>query len=221
MNTPRRPTSRPLGGEFAETIGDRQQAGDPDIRGVLPRPHNVPPGIAPPSPLQVQSVFDTRPLSAYDFAFDGFGVFGDEAPPFLVEAQVPNGYTAVLRRVQFEFTPPLALAVSPVGSGGPPLFQFFLTRDAGVIPANVVRFRGVCAEYEWQTHQVFGMNSFMGVRGAFAAGGAEPIYPPDDGIDVTVRFFGTLIPSRSLPPSEEVGSDPVMVRDFVKMQRGE
>ena len=217
------PPNRRQGGEFSEQLGDVQRQGSPNVTGVLPLPHNAPVGLAPPSPLQVQSVFDTRPIAGFDFAYDGFAQMGNENPQLVASARVPNGYTAVLRRVEFEFVPPIAMAVSQVGGGGPPFMQFFLTRDNGVIPENVVRFRGVSADYTWHTHQVFGMNALMGVRGNFVPGGAVPIDDPTSiggGIDMTVRFFGVLIPSKSLPPTEEVGSDPVLVRDYVKMQKG-
>lgn len=215
------PPRRFHGGEFSEQLGDRQVAGSPNITGVLPVPVNAPVGLAPPSPVQVQSVFDTRPLSGYDFAFDGFFKFGGEAGTDNVSVQVPNGYSAVLRTVEFEFTPPIANAVDVVGSGGPASMALFLLRDGGTLPSNVVRLRGVAAEYRWLTHQVYGQAQTMGARIAFDAGGAAPIYNPvDDGLDVTVRFFGVLIPYRGLPPTEEVGSDPVMVRDYVQMQGG-
>lgn len=216
---PRRPgQGRPLGGEFAESLGDRQIAGTPNIRGIIPTPTDAPVGLAPPSPLQVQSVFDTRPIAGYDFAFDGFFQFGGEAGASQVEVQVPNGYTAVLRRVEWDFVPAIAMATSQVGAGGPPSFSLTLLRDGGGIPNNVVRLRGLTSSYEWATHQVFAAQQFMGARLAFAAGGADPIYDAaTNGMDVTVRFFGVLIPSRALPAVEEVGSDPVLVRDYVEL----
>lgn len=92
----------------------------------------------------------------------------------------------------------------------------FITRDDATIPNNVVRFRGTLRDYTWHTHQVFGPLSLMGVRLTAAFDGVSPA-----DAQATVRFFGVLIPSRSLPPTEEVGSDPVLIRDFVKMTRGE
>jgi len=127
----------------------------------------------------------------------------------LCEVAVPDGYTAVLRAVEVEVTQPLLIGTSDPGTS---FFQLDLLREGAVIPNNTTRFRSSFAFYRWETHQVYGAWETMGIRGTFSL----PIVTPNPlavELTGTARFFGTLIPSRSLPPTEEIASGPVVTQE--------
>lgn len=200
MTDPRKP-DRPR--EFAETLGDQQRSGDPRTLGLGPPPVPSKVGIAPPSPLQVQSVFDTRPMSAFDFAFDATLLLTNEAPSSVAEVQVPDGYTAVLRAVELE-------SMSGINTSYTGVLDMSLLRARATIPYNLVSFRSTLTFYRWPTHHVFGAWETLGVRLSIPS-----IVPVAAGnLRFTARFFGVLIPSRSLPAQDEVGSNPVMIRVY-------
>ena len=210
---------RPPTGEFAEQIGESQSRGSPGLTGLGPPQQPSEVGIAPPSPLQVQSVFDTRPLSAFDFAFDTAGRITEGGAPLLLNADIPDGYTAVLRRLEIEATPGfLGQTIAGGGYVTTAQMQVQLLRDGSPIPWNLVVFRNALGIYSWHTHQVFGFWQSMGAQFVIV----PPTLTGAFDIGITARFFGVLIPSRSLPPTEEVGSDPVLVRQYVGVTgRGE
>lgn len=185
--------------EFDGQRGERQQRGDARVYGLgAPRePGQV--GLSPPANLQVQSVFDTRPIAAFDFAFSLVGDFGGAlSAVFTGQQQAPNGYTAVLRRVEVEVTPPLLNA-------GPDGVVLMLTRDDSSIQNNEVVIHAPFVAYTWETHHVFGFWQRFGLRAM--CGAPPPMSPPSK---LVARFFGTLIPSRSLPYPDEIASGPVV-----------
>lgn len=200
--------------EFAQMIGEQTPLrGDPNVTGLGPPPTNAPAGIAPPSPLQVQSVFDTRPLAAYDFALTQTkgAAFSPEAPTAEVfPLTLPQGFTAVLRRIRIECTPGFQGDTGYTGDIMNSLL-FQITRDGATIPNNAIRF-GTLQDYTWETHQVFGFWQTLGMRIGWESG----LIDPATGLNYDFRFtyMGTLIPTKGLPPSEEIGSDPVIVRLF-------
>lgn len=193
--------------EFTRQRGDLQRTGSPGLTGLGPPPVQAEVGLAPPPDVQVQSVFDTRPISAFDFAIDLTDRFGDEVSPvFLVSTEVPPGYVAVLRRVEVEVIQPLLIGTVDPGAS---FFQLDLMRNGSAIPFNTVRFRSEFVFYDWPTHHVFGSGDTFGVRGSFSL----PILNPDPLVTEligTARLFGTLIPSRNWAPSQEIGSPPVL-----------
>ncbi len=194
--------------EFAQTLGDVQRHGDRGVLGIGPASPDAPVGLAPPPPFQVQSVFDTRPISAFDFVLNASAAFSDENPPnppgilTLTTPQIPNGYVAVLRRVELAFYPPLIMGDVDA------FLAVSLLRNGGVIPFNTLNF-GVSVEfYDWPTHHVYATRDTIGLLvsppGAFLS-------PGSGNYALSAMFHGTLIPSKSLPPEIEVGSAPVMV----------
>jgi len=185
--------------EFEHQRGEIQRRGDRRVLGLgAPRVPSIV-GIAPPANLQVQSVFETRPIAAYDFAISESTAFGGLTTSMAsIMVDVPTGYTAVLRRVEFEMTPPLLYD----GIEG---VDLFLTRDDSTIENNVVSLRAAFLQYTWDTHQVFGYWQKLGVRLVCAI----PLLGAPDP-RVTVRFHGTMIPSRSLPYPDEIASGPVV-----------
>lgn len=202
--------------EFDRTRGEVQKRGT-RVLAIPPSGPPVPVGIAPPDPRNVVSNFDTRPIGAYDFAHSEHATMGnDEVQAFAtVEFSVPDGYTAVLRRVRIEWSPPASMMITQPANGSSPtsFMTISLLRNGGVIPNNSIDFLSDLDEYEWPTHQVFGFWETMGLRlvptGAFAVPALDA-----DAVFVNVTFMGTLIPTKSRPPEVEIASDPVVVRDY-------
>lgn len=190
--------------EFEESRGEFQRRGARGITGVPPNLGRVPVGIAPPEPLQVVSVFDTRPISAYDFLVTDSALWtsGDAAQDIL-EAIVPDGYTAVLRKLRIEFT---ANVVVNITSATANTAVMALLRNGGVIPNNTWTARGELIVIEWLTHQVYGAGEVMGMQisGSRASPAADVI--------VNVNFSGTLIPTKSKPPETEIASPALLTR---------
>lgn len=189
--------------EFDRQRGEIQHRGD-QVLGVPPQTPNIPVGIAPPEPLNVVSIFDTRPISAFDFAQSDDGVMVlSEGTPIDLTATVPDGYTAVLRRIRLEFIPNGSVNLDAAGSD---VLTLTLLRDGGVIPFNVVDLMGALDVFEWRTHQVFGAGEVFGVRiiGSWALPVADVL--------VQAHLYGTLIRSKSRPPETEIASAPVITQ---------
>lgn len=203
-------------GEFDRMRGEVQHPGS-RIIGLRPDAPPPPIGIAPPDPRNVVSMFDTRPIGAYDFANTQVVTMGNgEAIKVqTVNFDVPDGYTAVLRRVRVEFTPPGAmLAAQPAaGAVASKFLTMSLLRSGGVIPNNSVRLFGNLDQYEWPTHQVFGFWEAIGLLLDPGTGFVIPLSPLN-ALFVGVTFMGTLIPTKSRPPETEIASDPVVTRDY-------
>jgi hypothetical protein len=190
---------------FAVSIGDRQRHGD-HVLGVPPSMADVPVGIAPPEPLQVVSIFDTRPISAYDFCFNDFGIFdpGEVDPIVVLEAPVPPGYTAALRRLEIEFTPNGIVNLDAAGIDG---IQLQLLRNGSPIPHCIFFIRGAMDDFVWPTHQVFGADDVMGLQmvGTYAIPAGDPVI-------INANFMGVLIPTKSKPPETEIASPAVLTQ---------
>jgi len=211
--------TRIRGGEFAQNLGEVVHRGD-KVFAVPPSGPPIPVGIAPPLPLQVQSVFDTRPIAAYDFCFSAVQAFGNEGPAtFSQSIDVPAGYSAVLRRVEFAILPIFIGSVALFTTGNGEL-AITLLRDGVAIPNNTALYRGTVTAVEWKTHQVFGFWESFGLQAVISG------TPISGAIATTnysgeVRFYGTLIPSRSYPAQDEIASGPVLTREYVQLQLGD
>lgn len=208
-------TRKPGMDEFTAMIGETQQRGsgrdiyalarDPGMPHV-PLPTRLPPGVAKPPPanpvMQVLSVFETRPLYAFDFVtwIETIGNF--DPPQRFGSFTVPAGFTAVVRRVEFD------VAGSPFNGGqiGAALI-IRLTMDGNPIPLNELRLIGLVETYGWETHQVIEQNHDFGV-----AWEVQPGSISGDSLDIGFRVFGNLIRSQSKPAPTEVGSPPLNVR---------
>lgn len=191
---------------FDVSIGDRQRRGD-RVLAVPPSMGHVPVGIAPPDPLNVVSVFDTRPISAYDFAHDGSDIMsvGDAATPLDVSMTVPGGYTAVLRSVRWEFIPNGSVNLDSTTAN---TMNLNLLRNGAVIDNNVLVLRGALDTFVWETHQVFGQGETLGarVRGSWLVPVADLL--------VSVHLQGVLIPTKNRPPEVEIASAPVITQSL-------
>lgn len=207
-------------GEFDRMRGENQLPGS-RVLAVQPSGPPVPVGIAPPDPRNVVSNFDTRPIGAYDFAHSEHVTMGNgEATTFsTVQFSVPDGYTAVLRRVRVEFSPPGALIIAQPLAGASPAATFLMSllREGGIIPNNTVELLGDLDLYVWDTHQVFGFWETMGLRLEVTGTGFEIPNLAANSLFVGVTFYGVLIPTKSRPPEVEIASDPVVVRNYENM----
>lgn len=194
----------PTPGEFERARGETQERGAKDLRAVGPSlPAHVPIGIAPPAPLQVVSAFETRPISAYDFAATDSAVIGVEASVPDLNVSVPAGYTAVLRLVRVEFTPNGQANLDATTSNA---FRMRLLRNNAPIANNFVNLSGALDIFEWKTHQVFGQGETFGVQvaGSWAVPAADLL--------VRVNYFGVLIPTKGMPPETEIASPAILTR---------
>jgi len=207
--------------EFDRMRGEVQHRGT-RVLAIQPNMPPAPVGIAPPDPRNVVSNFDTRPIGAYDFAHSEHVTMGNgEVLTFsTVNYEAPDGYTAVLRRVRVEFSPPAAMLISQPLAGSSPIKTLLLSllRSGGIIPNNTVELLGDLDLFEWETHQVFGFWESMGLQIVPTSGWAIPA-GLTTAVFVGVTFFGTLIPTKSRPPEVEIASDPVIVRDYDKMSK--
>lgn len=211
---PRRPPppSRRGMSEFADVLGDGQNPGGGTGIMALTRDPRVPrPMPAPGSAaaraiataqaqLQVQSVFDTRQIGSFDFV-TSFATqdSADPGEPF-GSFQVPQGYTLVVRRVEFDIFPTYN------GTGISTSLNISLTYDDQPIPLNTISIYGLIDTYGWDTHQVCEQGHFFGV--VWNVGGV----PNNSGYDIGWRFIGNLIPTLGRPPRTEVGSMPLQVK---------
>ena len=191
--------------EFDRQRGEIQHRGD-QVLGVPPQTPNIPVGISPPEPLNVVSTFDTRPISAFDFAQSDRGVMSlPEGDPLDLTATVPDGYTAVLRRVRLEFTPN---AIVNLDASTSVTMVATLLRDGGTIPFNEVDLSGSLDIFEWRTHQVFGAGEVFGVR--LRGGWTVPL----GDLLVQAHLYGVLIRTKSRPPETEIASAPVITQSL-------
>jgi hypothetical protein len=197
--------------EFDEQRGEVQRHGSRRTLGSpQPLPPNTPPGVSPPDPSVVVSNFDTRPVGAYDFAQTESVIAGpgEAAQVFSVEVQVPDGYTAALRRVIVDVLPGAIATLDPTTDEA---FTLRLMRNAAPIPNATVRVSELL-QYVWPTHQVFGMTESFGLQLA-ADAWVVPAAPAGQ-CRVSVTFMGTLIPTKGRPPDVEIAGPPVLVRVY-------
>lgn len=108
--------------EFAQQHGDHQIAADPgdasaDMAGVnrAVQDMNAAPLGEPESDYDVRSVYDSRPVNAFDFNLAGTATDGSGVG-WSITFQVPNGYRAVPKKweVVFDNPPPGPVASSTV-----------------------------------------------------------------------------------------------------------
>lgn len=200
-------------GEFDLERGETQRSGDKDTLGLgRSLPPNIQVGIAPPDPLQVVSNFDTRPIGAYDFALNDTALIGGgETNVVAINFDIPDGYTAVLRNVHIEFTPPL-IVNNILDATDATKLQLRLLRDNTTVPNNLYVIRGSATLIDWATHIIYGFWETMGVQftriGGFFA-------PANTRVNLTMQ--GTLVPTKGRDPTTELASDPLLIRTLAEL----
>lgn len=90
---------------------------------------DVTPVGTPPVCYDVRSVFDSRPINAFDFHITGFGAIASTDHSVVVEMTVPEGYCAILRGIEIWFEP------TPLGVNRSDVF-FSLQLNGGNYPYN-------------------------------------------------------------------------------------
>lgn len=215
----RDPQGQQAQGEFAVSRGESQVSGDPGIFGIPPSVAGATVGIAPPDARVVVSIFDTRPIGAYDFSVTDFdrwnfpSVESPGVPPLSLGGVVPSGYVAVLRSVEVVWTPGAFVNIGNEGFGADTfnVLTLKLLRNGGVIPNASTKLFGDLTVYEWPTHQVFGPGERYGLVMVPSPQMTVPSPDQVNTVIVSATFRGTLIPSHGLPPSSEIASLPVLV----------
>lgn len=223
--------------EFAALIADAQRQGGGTRIMALARAPLVPgrPQESPKVNLddrQVVSMFDTRPIDAYDFVASATGAVnpssgvlpvmtGDADATLDAALDAANNAVVVRPRVN------LPTNVCEVGFALPVGFVAVIRRveftvlpahnsssittpmlvrplrSESAIPDNDIQLFGIVESYGWDTHQVFGYWEVPGL-----------VFTFHDLVDHAVgcRILGTLIPARNAEPKREIGSLPLHVR---------
>ncbi len=192
--------------EFANQIGDRQGVGAPRVLGLPPpRPpqQTKSDGAAPPYSRQVVSGFDSRPIGAYDWVSgdnltaydDGGGVFEFNDFPQFVS---PPGYITTLRRLVIEGTP---------GFSSPGDNLAWRLTVGGITQPNWVWWHGgiINSPRHLDTFIVVPPNTTVQLVPNFSADLLT------SGL-IAVQFSGNLILDANEPATEQVGSNPQIVR---------
>jgi hypothetical protein len=191
------PRAIQAGGEFtdrehqlpadANTTGGDERASR--LTGAMMRAPAGEPGVG----SDVRSVYDSRPVNAFDFnipvtATGGENGFGDE--PLTCEFTVPLGFVLVLRRIHHysDNLPPLPSRGDVVAT---------LLRDGAAVPYNEDIPVGVESDDLMHFFQVYDENAKVGVRFSYASS------TPDD---VTAHFYGNLLPKTGRPANEEIAN---------------
>ena len=181
--------------EFAFMRGESQVPGQKAL--ALPRelPPSVPFGPAPPNIRQVQSVYDSRPIGAYDFVLTDIVDPYAEPPEALITT--PEGYITILRRVELEANP-----VMVVTAGG------------GIMNQWVLRVNGITVpNWQWDFEPLLtfrAIDTFIVVPPNTTISIFSPLGTPLTGTPTTLfgRFIGNLILDSNESPNQLVGSNP-------------
>lgn len=145
----------------------------------------------PPKPVDVRSVYDTRPVNAFDFnisASDATLSTDTQASLFF---QVPEGFVCVLRNFDIWMEPgPTGLERSA--------FLWSLQLNGGDYPYNLNVPFGVMVDRE-TCFMIANEFNTVGLR-IVANGGVFPIG------SVFARFYGNFLLKSGLPPNLEIGN---------------
>lgn len=208
---PRRPPPPGYRGmsEFADVLGDEQRPGggrpvqalvyDPMMPRRAPTPGSPAARAAASAAgtLQVQSVFDARQIGSFDFVTT-FTTDATGDPPIKTNSfEVPQGYTLIVRRIEFSMFPALSGSDTKTFIAVTPLY------DGNALTFNRAEFWGVIESGGWDTYHVCEQGHTFGV--VWEAG-------PTDVFDIGFRFFGNLIQTLGRPAVTEPGTLPLQVK---------
>lgn len=172
---------QPLPASIARTPGDQVNAGNAS------RAARVTPLGEPEIAFDVRSVFDSRPINAFDFNIAVTSP-GSEAAAATQNCTftAPEGYVLVLRRIHHFTTPLLNVLRGEVLAS--------LVQNAALVLRNVDIPVGSFSDDLLHFFQLYDEGQIVGVRFVYDAG----ITPPDSS---TAHFYGNLLPKtgRALP----------------------
>lgn len=147
---------------------------------------------SPPKPVDVRSVYDTRPVNAFDFNIPASAATVSTSSSSTVFFQVPEGFIAVLRNFDIWFEP------NPVGVNRSN-FTWSLQLNGGDYPYNIGVPFGIGIDRETvfllaNEFNTIGLRISTVAPGVFVAGFAF------------ARFYGNFLLKSGLPPSLEIGN---------------
>jgi len=145
----------------------------------------------PPKPVDVRSVYDTRPVNAFDFNISTSAATLSTDTQSSLFFQVPEGFVCVLRNFDIWMEP------SPTGLERS-AFLWSLQLNGGDFPYNLNVPFGVMVDRE-TCFMIANEFNTVGLR-LVANGGAFPVG------SVFARFYGNFLLKSGLPPSLEIGN---------------
>lgn len=146
---------------------------------------------APPKPVDVRSVWDTRPINAFDFNIPVSLSAPSTGTEAVLEFTVPEGFVCVLRNFDIWFEP------NPVGLNRSDT-TWSLQLNGGDYPYNIGVWFGVAIDRE-TCFMVANEFNTVGLRIVHAAGFVTPG-------SIFARFYGNFLQKSGLPPSLEIGN---------------
>lgn len=153
---------------------------------------NTPLG-SPPKPVDVRSVYDTRPINGFDFNISASAATDSNTTKAVLFFNVPEGFVAVLRNFDVWFEPNPASALK---SG----FNWSLQLNGGDYPYNLNVPFGVAVDRETcfmiaNEFNTVGLRLTLGTAFSF----------PDPGT-AFARFYGNFLLKSGLPAALEIGN---------------
>jgi hypothetical protein len=179
-------------GEFADQVGDTQapadlrESGIADMIGVdqaIDAMVATPIG-EPDSDFDVRSVYDSRPVNAYDFNFSANADLSSEGSGFswTVTFTVPNGYRAVPREWDVLYDPGFASANSYSDSFVTIQQSGAALPNNGPITVGIGTYDPIKTFFLCEENTTFGMTGFTALTNSSQAS------------SVNVNVYGNLIP---------------------------
>ena len=196
----------PIVGDYIPSLTPAEALGVPGDIAEQARIARALPGVVGLSPgynIDVQSVFDTRPVNATDFhvSTNGF-VAADLANTLLLSYTVPNGKIALIRGIRWQFTMSAPNSISGIpddsavsGRQKAIILQINGNTPADLIDNNIPAFQGVGSNWQ-DIFIVVGPSQLIEVVSAIG----------DTSVFGHAEIRGTLLLSRGLPYPFEIGS---------------
>lgn len=151
---------------------------------------------APPKPVDVRSVYDTRPINAFDFNIsDSATTEASVTTQVILSFQVPEGFVCVLRNFDVWFEPnPVILNKSEI--------LWSLQLNGGDFPYNLSIPMGIAVDRE-TCFMIANEFNTVGVRITGAVPGASQPFATGFAF---ARFYGNFLLKSGLPASLEIGN---------------